>query len=64
MRFIGDFHIHSHYSISTSKELMPEYLAYWAQIKGIRVVGMGDFTHPGWVKEIREKLEPAEEAKP
>ena len=61
MKFIGDFHIHSHYSISTSKDLVPEHLDYWARIKGIRVVGMGDFTHPGWIKEIKEKLIPAED---
>jgi uncharacterized protein (TIGR00375 family) len=61
MQFIGDFHIHSHYSLATSKELVPEYLDYWARVKGIKVVGTGDFTHPGWLKELREKLEPAEE---
>ncbi|MCD4730078.1 MAG: endonuclease Q family protein, partial [Bacteroidales bacterium] len=61
MKFIGDFHIHSHFSIATSKELQPEYLEYWARMKGIQVVGTGDFTHPGWTKELKEKLEPAEE---
>jgi len=60
MKFIGDFHIHSHFSIATSKNLIPEYLDYWARIKGIKVIGTGDFTHPGWVKELKEKLEPAE----
>ncbi|HGY55679.1 MAG TPA: DNA helicase UvrD [Caldithrix abyssi] len=61
MKFIADLHIHSHYSIATSKQLIPEYLDYWARIKGITVVGSGDFTHPGWLKELKEKLEPAEE---
>jgi len=61
MRFIGDFHIHSHYSIATSKKLVPEYLDRYARIKGITVVGTGDFTHPGWLSELGEKLEPAEE---
>jgi len=60
MKFIADFHIHSHYSVATSKELTPEYLDYWARIKGIGLVGSGDFTHPGWIKELKEKLEPAE----
>lgn len=60
MKFIGDFHIHSHYSIATSKNLIPEYLDSWAGVKGIKVVGTGDFTHPGWLKELKEKLEPAE----
>ncbi len=61
MEFIGDFHIHSHYSIATSKKLIPEYMDAWAQIKGVRVLGTGDFIHPGWMPELKEKLEPAEE---
>ena len=60
MKFIADFHIHSHYSIATSKKLVPEYLDYWGKIKGISVVGTGDFTHPGWLNELKEKLLPAE----
>ena len=60
MPFIADFHIHSHFSIATSKDLIPEYLDYWARLKGIKVVGTGDFTHPGWLAELREKLEVAE----
>ncbi len=61
MKFIADLHIHSHYSISTSKKLIPEYLDLWAGIKGIKVVGSGDFTHPGWISELQDKLLPAEE---
>jgi len=60
MKFIADFHIHSHYSIATSKKLIPEFLDYWAALKGIEVIGSGDFTHPGWIKELKQKLEPAE----
>jgi len=60
MKFIADFHIHSHYSIATSKQLTPEHLDYWGRIKGIKIVGTGDFTHPGWIQELREKVEPAE----
>ncbi len=60
MPFIADFHIHSHFSLATSKELIPEYLDYWARIKGIKVIGTGDFTHPGWIQELQEKLEPSE----
>jgi len=59
MKFIADFHLHSHFSIATSKNLIPEYLDYWARLKGIRVIGTGDFTHPGWLKELKEKLEPS-----
>ena len=60
MRFIGDFHIHSHFSIATSKNLVPEQLEYWAKLKGINVVGTGDFTHPAWLEELKDKLKPAE----
>jgi uncharacterized protein (TIGR00375 family) len=38
--------------------MSPEVIWKWAQIKGIRVVGSGDFTHPGWIKELSEKIEP------
>jgi uncharacterized protein (TIGR00375 family) len=31
-----------------------------AKIKGIKILGSGDFTHPLWLKELKEKLEPAE----
>ena len=61
MKFIGDLHIHSHYSLATSKKLEPEYLEYWGRVKGIKVIGTGDFTHPGWIKELKEKLVPAED---
>ena len=60
MKFIADFHIHSHYSRATSKLLIPEWLDYWARLKGINVVGTGDFTHPGWLQELQSKLVPAE----
>ena len=58
MRFIADIHLHSYNSRATSKDLNLESLYQWARIKGIHVVGTGDFTHPGWIQELREKLEP------
>lgn len=57
MRFIADLHIHSRYSRATSKEMSPETLWKWAQIKGISVIGTGDFTHPEWLRELREKTD-------
>ncbi len=59
MKFIADFHIHSHYSMATSGKLVPEYLEYWARLKGINVIGTGDCIHPGWQQELDEKLVPA-----
>ncbi len=61
MPIIADFHIHSHFSLATSKQLNPQYLDYWAKIKGLNIVGTGDFTHPGWTNELEENIEPAEE---
>ncbi len=55
--YIADLHIHSKFSLATSKQLVPEYLDLWARNKGITVVGTGDFTHPSWVDELEEKLE-------
>ncbi len=39
--------------------MSPESLWKWAQLKGISVIGTGDFTHPQWLEELDEKLEPA-----
>jgi len=57
MRFIADLHIHSRYSRATSRDMSPESIWRWAQLKGITVIGTGDFTHPKWFKELNEKLE-------
>lgn len=61
MRFIADLHIHSHFSRATSRDLVPEKLALWAGKKGIGVLGTGDFTHPGWVEELKTALVEAEQ---
>lgn len=61
MKFIADLHIHSKFSRATAKNLDFENLHISAQLKGITVVGTGDFTHPKWFYEIKEKLVPAEE---
>jgi len=60
MRFVADFHLHSKYSRATSKDMDLENLEKWAKIKGIKVLGTADFTHPEWLKSLKEKLEPAE----
>ncbi len=59
--FIADFHIHSKYSIATSRECIPEVLDLWARRKGLDLIGTGDFTHPAWREELAEKLIPSEE---
>lgn len=60
MKFVSDFHIHSKYSRAVSPLMNLENLDKWARIKGIKVLGTGDFTHPKWFDEIKENLEPAE----
>ncbi|MCX6721189.1 MAG: endonuclease Q family protein [Candidatus Staskawiczbacteria bacterium] len=60
MIFAGDFHIHSKFSRATSPSMDLENLDRWARIKGIKVLGTGDFTHPAWFGDIKEKLSPAE----
>ena len=60
MRLIADLHIHSHFSRATSKKLDIPNLAIWARRKGVHIVGTGDISHPGWLAEMRESLEPAE----
>jgi ATP-dependent DNA helicase UvrD/PcrA len=60
MRFHADLHVHSKYSRATSRDLDLEHLAHWAARKGIGVVATGDFTHPAWCAELKEKLVPAE----
>jgi uncharacterized protein (TIGR00375 family) len=60
MKFAADLHIHSKYSRATSAQMDLESLDRWAKIKGIKVMGTGDFTHPIWFKELKDHLEPAE----
>ncbi len=60
MEFIADLHLHSHFSRATAKNLDLEHLYLAAQLKGVTLVGTGDFTHPGWMAELETKLIPAE----
>ncbi len=57
---IVDLHVHTHYSRATSKNCDLSGLYYWGKLKGINIIGTGDFTHPEWFAELRETMEPAE----
>ncbi len=59
-KVIADFHIHSKYSRAVSPDMDLEHLDLFSGKKGITVMGTGDFTHPKWFSELKEKLEPAE----
>jgi uncharacterized protein (TIGR00375 family) len=37
-------------------------IARFSRIKGLNLVGTGDFTHPLWLKELKETLEPLPDA--
>ena len=55
---MADFHVHSKYSRATSREMGVESLARWARLKGVTLLGTGDFTHPTYFAELRAALEP------
>ena len=57
MEFIADFHIHSKYSRATSRDMDVKHLAHWAKLKGIALMGTGDFTHHLWLEELKANLE-------
>ena len=56
MKMIADLHIHSRFSMATSKEGTPENLDSWARKKGISLIGTGDFTHSVWREELKERF--------
>ncbi|MBW2978392.1 endonuclease Q family protein [Candidatus Woesearchaeota archaeon] len=56
MKVIADLHLHSKYSRATSKQLDITNLTKWAKVKGLNLLGTGDFTHPEWIKELQSKL--------
>lgn len=53
----ADLHIHSRFSRACSKDITIENLEKWGRIKGLGLIGTGDFTHPSWLKELKENLE-------
>ncbi|NIM44280.1 MAG: DNA helicase UvrD [Nitrososphaeria archaeon] len=57
MRIICDLHLHSKYSRATSQNMDIENLARYGKLKGLNLLGTGDFTHPLWLEELKSKLE-------
>lgn len=53
-------HLHSRYSRAVSPKMIVPEIAFWAKRKGIDLVGTADWTHPSWLKELKENLKPAE----
>ncbi len=57
MRLISDLHIHGRFSRACSKDITIPNLEKYAKIKGVNLLGTGDFTHPLWLKELKGNLE-------
>ena len=57
MQQIADFHIHSRFSRACSRDLTIPNIEAMCRIKGIDIIGTGDFTFPAWFKEIKDNLE-------
>jgi len=56
MRVVADIHIHSRFSRATSQNMTIGEITRYAKIKGLKLVGTGDFTHPKWFSELSEEL--------
>ncbi len=50
----ADLHIHSRFSRACSTSINIPNLVKWARVKGLGLLGTGDFQHPEWFKEICE----------
>lgn len=59
MPFTADLHLHSRYAYACSKQLTLANMAAWAKLKGIELLASADFTHPAWLAELEENLNPA-----
>ena len=51
MKLIADLQIHSRFSRATSTELTLPNIEKYARIKGLNLLGTGDFTHPKWLAD-------------
>ena len=60
MRVVADLHVHSPFARACSKGITLDNLVKYARLKGVSLLGTGDFTHPGWFSQLKEQLVPAE----
>jgi len=56
LRVIADLHIHSRFSRATSEKMSIAEITRFTRIKGLNLVGTGDFTHPRWLEELKQEL--------
>jgi len=58
MKILADLHLHSKYSRATSPQMTPKSLSDAAKVKGLNLLGTGDFTHPKYLEELKQILKP------
>ena len=56
MKIFADLQIHSRFSRATSPGITLSNLEKYARLKGINLLGTGDFTHPKWLSELKTEL--------
>lgn len=49
-----DFHVHSCFSMASSKDMMIKNMAIKSKLKGLSLLGTGDAFHPNWLDIIDE----------
>jgi len=57
MQIIADLQLHSKYSRAVSPNMVLPEICAWTRRKGMGLVATGDWTHPLWMREIKENLE-------
>lgn len=56
MEFVTDLHLHSKYSRAVSRDMNLFNMALWGTKKGLDILTTGDWTHPLWLREIKQEL--------
>ena len=56
MKIFADLQIHSRFSRATSPSITIANLEKYARLKGLNLLGTGDFTHPKWLAELKNEL--------
>ncbi|MCQ2971600.1 MAG: TIGR00375 family protein [archaeon] len=50
----ADFHVHSCFSMASSKDMLIKNMAAKSKLKGLNLLGTGDAFHPNWLDMIEE----------
>ena len=53
----ADLHVHSKYSMATSKNMIPTIMASESSKKGLDLIATGDALHSKWLETLEENLE-------